>query len=376
MPTQLVSLTFNHNPLSARDGALNIRINARRPVQIPEWVTGRISQSPAAYAVEEAITSTVFIEGRFSGNPNSLVNIRAVPVSPHVLGPIGPLPIGFGPSGDSGPVRLPLRSPNFILSGVNEHEVRWVWSERANEMDAWVPFAETSHRIFTVLRTPTRPWLQQPFVDGNTQLPWADVLQVACVWARGTFSLREAASQITLALFATEDERLRYSCTAGAPSNYSFQDFDCTGFLERMSGGFGRGPNVNCSDCATIVSTFSNAVGCDLSQSRMFNPVTPFAVNTLQLIGQPHFGAVCGFGVFNYHEVAWSGGCTEADDVFDACVAVFAPAAPLLPLTVVIPSGIPFGFPNQGFYRDLLAAPGARSICQARPMSRQRRLVF
>jgi hypothetical protein len=108
----------------------------------------------------------------------------------------------------------------------------------------------------------------------------------------------------------------------------------------------------------------------------MFNPVTPFAVNTLQLIGQSSFGVVCGFGVFNYHEVAWSGECTEADDVYDACVAVFAPAAPLLPRTILIPSGVPFGFPNQGLYRDLLAAPGSRSVCQARPTSRQRRLVF
>ena len=139
-------------------------------------------------------------------------------------------------------------------------------------MDAGL-FAETSHRIFTVLRTPTRPWLQQPFVDGNTACRRGPTyFRLHACGPEESASLREAASQITLALFVTEDERLRYSRIRGCSQQLPAQDFDCTGFLERLSGGFGRGPGVNCSDCATIVSTFSNAVGCDLSKSRMFKP--------------------------------------------------------------------------------------------------------
>jgi hypothetical protein len=379
MSTQLVSLTFNHDPVSDRQSALNIRIDGTQTVQIPEWVAGRSSQSPAAYAIEETATSVVSIEGRFSGEPNSIVTIKAVPFLNgdfDLFGQIGPLNIIFDTNGNSGPVRLPLLNASFLFAGVARNDVRLIWSERKQQFDPWTTFAETAHVIFTVLRTPTSPWIQHPFSRGNTQLPWADVLQTACTWARGTFDARTAAGQITMALFALGGERLRYSCLAGAPSNYSFQGFDCSAFLERLAGGFGRGPSVNCSDCATIVSTFANAVGCDLSQSRMFNPVTPFGANPLQLIGQQTFGPVCGLGVFNYHEVAWSGLCTEFEDVFDACIAVAAPAAPLFPLITLVPANLRFGWPNQGLYRDLIAAPGSRSVCQAQPTARQRRLVF
>lgn len=380
MDVELISITFNHDAASAGESALNIRIDAREPVRIPEWVAGGDPQSPAAYAIEESAVAEVFVVGMFRGPANSSVTVRAVPSTAggaHVLGPVPPQEVFFDADGLSGPVRLPLREPSFIFAGVGAHDVRWRWLQRTHRLNPWAEFAESSHVIYTVLRTPTRPWVQQPFVRGNTQLPWADVLKWACRWASQSFNAVSAATQITLALFALGGERLRYSCAAGAPSNYSFPEFDCSGFIERLEGGFGRGPNVNCSDCATIVSTFANAVGCDLSQSRMFNQVTPFAVNPIQLIGQGSFGAVCGTGFFNYHEVAWGGLCTEREEVYDACVALLAPAAPFAPLLTLVPANILFGWPNQGLYRDLLAAPTSRSVCKPQPaLSRQRRLVF
>lgn len=380
MDIELLSLTFNHEPASSRESALNIRINGRTPVQIPEWVSRRGSQFPAAYAAEEAADAAVFIVGAFAGPPESVVSIMAVPSSAggaHVLGAIGPLDVALDANGESGPVILPLREHGFAFAGVGAHDVRWRWLQRGGEHEPWRQFAETSHVVFTVLRTPTSPWLQQPFVPGNTQLPWADVLEWACRWAAGSMTREAAATQVTHALFALAGERFRYSCVAGAPSNYSFPAFDCSGFLERLAGGFGRGPNVNCSDCATVVSTFSNALGCDLWQARMFNQVTPFAVNPLQLIGQPSLGLVCGRGVFNYHEVAWVGLCTEREEVYDACVSLLAPAAPFPPFFTLVPANIVFGRPNEGLYRDLLAAPSSRSICRPQPaLSRQRRPVF
>src|SRR5580765_8052887 len=113
MSTELVSLTFNHDPESDRESALNIRIDGTHMVQIPEWVAGRSSQSPAAYALEETVTSVVSIEGRFSGDPNSIVTIRAVPFLNgdfDLFGQIGPLNIIFDANGDSGVVRLDRKS--------------------------------------------------------------------------------------------------------------------------------------------------------------------------------------------------------------------------------------------------------------------------
>jgi hypothetical protein len=241
----------------------------------------------------------------------------------------------------------------------------------------WRQFAETSHQIFTGLATPTEPWVQQPFVRGNTQLPWAEVLEWACGWAARTSDRAAAATRITLAVFTLGGELIRYSCSSGAPSNYSSIGFDCTAFLERLSGGFGRGPAVNCTDCATIVSTFANAVGCDLWQSRMFNQIVPFEVNPIRLIGQGTFGPVCGTGLFNYHEVAWEGLCTAMHEVYDACIAALAPTPPSPGLTPIVPTNIRPGWPNQALYRDLLVAPSSRWICQPQPLlSRTRRPVF
>ena len=57
--------------------------------------------------------------------------------------------------------------------------------------------------------------------------------------------------------------------------------FECTQFLDRLRGGPGLGGTVNCTDCAVIVSTFSNALGCDLWQSRMGSQ--QFEVNPIRL---------------------------------------------------------------------------------------------
>ena len=51
-----------------------------------------------------------------------------------------------------------------------------------------------------------------------------------------------------------------------------WSSFDATHFLERLKGGLGNGIYVNCTDCATITSTFANALGADLWQSRMEPP--------------------------------------------------------------------------------------------------------
>ena len=68
-------------------------------------------------------------------------------------------------------------------------------------------------------------------------------------------------------MYALGTSAISYSCNFGAPPNYSFMAFDCTAFLERLAGLPGNGRNVNCSDCATIVSSFANALGA-ISGSR------------------------------------------------------------------------------------------------------------
>ncbi len=140
----------------------------------------------------------------------------------------------------------------------------------------------------------------------------------------------------------------------------------------------GNGPFVNCSDCATFVSTFANVVGCDLWQSIMGKITVPFETNPIETIGSEAVQSPCGWGLgFTFHEVAWTGACRSNDRVYDACLRVMADPAggPGLP-TLVLPTDMRFGLPGDGQYRDRLVAPSSRTDCPPQPSTRIRRAVF
>jgi hypothetical protein len=77
------------------------------------------------------------------------------------------------------------------------------------------------------------------------------------------------------------------------------------------------------------------------------------------------------------HEVAWTGDCGEDDLVFDACLELDGDADPTRPPhRAHLPVGMRFGAPGQGLYRDRLAAPAGRLVCEPQPLFRQRRFVI
>ncbi|MEO1364091.1 MAG: hypothetical protein AAFU86_09995 [Pseudomonadota bacterium] len=379
MSVTLQSVTFNHDPTSSRGSALNIRINGSTPAQVPEWVNGASSTSPAAYAISDTLTARIQIAVDLVSAPNTRVFVRAIPANPfefNVLGPTETATVNFAANGKRNGLKLTLQAPGLAQTGVGAFDVNWRWQYKDSFAAPWTDFATTEHRILVTLQPPTRPWVQTPFAASNTQLPWAEVLEWACQWAAFTGTPGAASRAITSAVFNLGPRRIAYDCTGGNPTNYSYPEFDCSAFLERLAGQYGRGPRVNCTDCATIVSTFANALGADLWQSRMFNQVVPFRCNMMRLIGAPFFGAVCGTGFFNYHEVAWEGACSDLDDVFDACLEVFFPAPPALGLSTYVPQDVNFGWAFGNSYRDYLVSPESRYICQAQPTTRRRRLVY
>jgi hypothetical protein len=219
-------------------------------------------------------------------------------------------------------------------------------------------FAVTRHRIYILIDVPTRPWNQAPFGSANTQLPWTDVLDYACRWAEGATSTDMAAALVTQSVYNLGPSVVTYDCPGGGSSHYSWLNFDCTAFIDRLHGGIGNGVYVNCSDCAAIVSTFANALGSDLWQSRMG---WGFDLNQLLAIGSSTWQTACGWSGFSYHEVAWEGTCTANDS---------APRVPLLP------QDLPFGNVGDLHYRDRLATPAGRPNCNPQPTTRQRRTVI
>lgn len=401
----LESITFNHDAASADHDALNIRVNASTAVTLPEWrkgVTLNPEDSPVAYALAPTKGHTLTVRATFrrsdptvnsvtirTFNPRDtriqgciyalLVKLGIIPIvrpPPPVLNALGEVKetaVLFG-ANDVVTVTLDLGDTQIWSGGVNVYDDTWQWQYR-NSAGGWVDFQTSRHRAYVLLDVPTTPWTQAPYASTNTALPWIEVLDRACAWARGSTNADTAAGKVTESVYNLGPSVLEYDCPHGGSSIYSSGSFDCTAFLDRLRGGPGLGRYVNCSDCATIVSTFANALGCDLWQSRMYGP-NSFALNALLAIGSNVWQTACGWQGFSYHEVAWKGGCTENDALFDACLQVDGDADPTSPPHVpLLPVNIVFGASGAGLYRDRLATPAGRANCQAQPTSRTRRTV-
>lgn len=380
MTLELEAILFNDDPVSPARG-LNLRRDARSTLRIPEW-RRRFSHYPedsiVGYAVDEARRQapSIRVALRRTDPRVTRVEIRAVvpPGARNVLGAVRARQVTFLADGSSGFQRFELRGGSLTGAGVGVHTVVWRWERRVPPSTQWTSFAETSHRVYTVLGVPGPPWQQFPFITTNTQVPWVAVLDHACRWAAGAQTVDAASAMITRAVYELGPELVEYGCPVGGGPQYSVPYFHCTAFLERLSGGVGNGRYVNCSDCATIVSTFANIVGCRLWQSGM--GMAPFALNAVVAIGGSAWRTACDWGGFTYHEVAWTGGCTEDDNVYDACLQVDGDVDPTrAPHRALLPVRLRFGRPGEGQYRDRLAAPAGRAGCQPLPAIRQHRQV-
>jgi hypothetical protein len=116
--------------------------------------------------------------------------------------------------------------------------------------------------------------------------PWLAVVDAVAGWVDGHETAPEAvAAQIVRHVYA--DLGLHYDVRNGASfytsyrSGYGGAQFNLSGFLSRDNG-----TTVNCSDCASIVSTYTNMVGCDFGYNIITNN---FALNYIHAIGTPGF---------------------------------------------------------------------------------------
>lgn len=420
-PISIEAIKFNHHPASADRDALNIRKNASQFIYVPEWVRGYsliADDSLAAYAINEieAKGNTITIQAKFRCSDPSIQSIEIcarepgnggaqgciysilrqlgiVPIIPppfgNLLGVVKPRVITIPASGETSfeTFELELWWP-LSTFGVGIHTVNWRWQYRINSTDSWTDFATTSHKIYTVLEVPKSPWLQIPYNASNYQLPWTEVLDYSCTWAGGSSNEDTAAGKITKRINALGPSIIRYDKTYGANYyNVHKEDdypglFACTQFLDRIRGGYGLGGKVNCSDCAAIVSTFANILGCNLWQSKMYEGTSlwttrGFELNKVIAIGYTNWEKPFN-GSFRYHEVAWKGTCNSNESIFDACLKVDGDSDPTSPpRTLLLPVNIEFdecGTPYK--YRGRLASTKGCPKCTAQPSSRTRREVI
>jgi hypothetical protein len=365
------AIKFNHDSGAATNDALNLRENATGFISVPEWrrfSCGNPEDSRAAYAIAPTQGRTITIEVALSSTDPGVAFVE-VRVEHHVKA----RPVNFI-NGQTGFVTFELINPPVTHGHVGIWDLEWRWEWRLGPHHPWHHLAITRHRVYVVLDVPTDPWEQGPYNAANKHLPWSEVLDYACRWAEGATSKDMAAALVTQSVYALGPSIVTYDCPGGGSSHYSWNNFDCTAFIDRLRGGIGNGVYVNCSDCATIVSTFANALGCDLWQSKMG---WGFALNELLAIGSIVWQTACGWGGFNYHEVAWEGACTANDDVYDACLQVDGDSDPTsAPHVSLLPRDLRFGNPGDLLYRDRLATPAGRPSCNPQPATRQRRAVI
>lgn len=414
----LLGVLFNHDQNSSATSALNVRLNGRTAARLPEWEEGDTFQSSvAAYATDavdpaklrifarfeapEFAGQTIVVETRSPGigelpgyledQLNALVFIN-FPLylllrnnlqlfytlieqsTSGVLGTLQRRRVTFDDQGQSGWVPFRPIGTRLKEAGVGRHIISWTWHYRRPGR-SWQIMTLTQHKIYSVLKVPFQPWVQQPFVASNTQLPWIEALEVATQWAAGAQTRASASARVTQSIYDLGTSEFEYGCPVGARTVYSDPAFNLTQFLQRLAGDYGLGPYINCSDCATFTSTFANLLGDTLWQSQMRDFTRAFPVNPIRAIGTTAVIPPCGIGLFNYHEVAWTGDATEDDLVYDPCLEVNTNPF-LLPEQMVLPTGMRFGAVSDGQYRDFLAAPFGRELCRPQPIMKQRRPVF
>lgn len=363
MALRLEEIKFNHDSSSASVDAFNIRKNETEFIEVPEWRRGMINpeDSPAAYALCETRGNTLTIQARFSceGDPVGEVEIRAIDgrLNPqdssslrtsvgNVLGEVEAKNIN--PCGEEFHT-FNLNNVRIWDAGVGMQDIVWCWQFKHGTSE-WIELATTTHRIYSVVRVPTKPWLQNPPDISNTQLPWVEVLNHACDWAVNSQNPDEAAELITHRVHNLGT--LRYS-SDGSAHYTDCATFDCSCFLEFLSGELGNCGEVNCDDCASIVSTFANAIGCDLSQM-CIRPVGNFRFGLKQHIRigipEPQVGKS-----FLHHQVASEGGCEDNNEVFDCCLQVDSRKDPADPFIASLPTNLQFG--GEFGYRFRLVVP-------------------
>lgn len=364
------AIKFNHNHSSATHDAFNIRKNASQFVHVPEWrrfISVNPEDSPAAYAIAATQGNHITIAVALTTSDPSAAFLEV-----RVENQVKDRAVNFI-NGKTGFVSFELIDPPVARGQIGIWDLQWQWEYRLGPHHPWHHFDTTRHRVYVVLDLPSHPWVQGPYNIGNTQLPWTDALDQACRWAQGATSEDMAAALVTQNIYALGPSIITYDCPGGGSSHYSSGNFDCTAFLDRLRGGLGNGIYVNCSDCATFVSSFANALGCNLWQSRMGYS---FALNEILAIGSHVWQTACGWGSFNYHEVAWEGACTSNEDVYDGCLRVDGDVDPTTaPHVPLLPQDLRFGNPGNLLYRDRLATPAGRPNCNPQPGTRQHRTI-
>jgi hypothetical protein len=365
MDVTIEAIKFNHDPSSADMDALTIRKNEDDDIVLPEWKSGKLV-SPAAYVCAPRTGLTFAIQlKRF--HP-SVQRVEVSGTSEGILGTEAKATIYFKDCDLSDFTIIHPANVRLGEVGVGQHQVFWDWELQPNVGEKAT--LQTDHKIYTVFGPPSPPWGRDPLNPAyEYEPPWVDVLEKACEWAAGAQDAITAASKITVELNklgTLKPPQLQYGrkrpfahLQLSGTHQFVFSDF-----LKRLY--CGGTTMVNCTDCATLVTSFANIVGCNLFQSRMGG--SRFYTNPIRLIGFERERPAR----FDFHEVAWEYPCEGKDNLYDCCLHVDGDTDPAsnTRFRAMLPVNIPLGDHKGEAYHYRLVKKG--ESCVALPKTKKR----
>ncbi len=401
-PIVLKAIRFHPVDQPGINRPLIVRRNST-PAHLPlEWRAGvsQAGESPVAYRTRlppgddpDRVLVEVWLD--VQGYEFAAAQVRAIDPNPgnNVLGEVIARQVALFAGAPQYEPFL-LQYVRLAALGVGAHEVTWKWQFRFRSDDPWTDFATSRHRVYTVHGPPGPPWRQPASpvasLPDDPELPWAEVLDRACDWAAGAGEPDEVAAAITRAVYRLGQQPvlgdggetvLDYSGGPGYTSNDMFSRvsrqhfsgvFRCEDFLSRLDGSAGGG-KVNCADCATVVATFANVLGCQLDPVQIGHLDGSLISRPVRLIGR----RPCAWGpeTFNFHETTWGGCLSHEGRVCDACLAVDDDPSQPGPQEL-LPVNLPFGVPRDpGGYLYRFATPENSPGVLINPVRRRRFLV-
>lgn len=281
---------------------------------------------PVAFAYAANIDFTVELNADVAGSPAG----GAPQVTPvRLVAPDGTELVDSDGAFEAG-AWITARSSQALAPSVDRYDLDMQWRFEAQTVDGeWISIpgaVTTSHRIYSLAGVPRWDY------DSDQHAPWVEIVDVVTQWVDGqTTDPVEVAGILTAGVYW--DLGLQYDRQSGASSytwypgfGWSGSQFDLTAFLGREDGDI-----INCSDAASILSTYTNMIGIDFRYHILQRETgNSFDLNYIKAIGWDEFDETpffSGGGSFRYHAVVG-----PADgQIYDATLALDGDGDPLSP---------------------------------------------
>ncbi|MEW6507236.1 MAG: hypothetical protein AB1432_05765 [Bacteroidota bacterium] len=300
----VVYISFNYNTGSYSEDALSIIPGYGGSVIQREWDNGGSTNLKFAY-IKSQTNRKIQVQFWHNQNQSQSYNfaIGAAASEGISFGDVPYATVSF-PSNNNGYSEIRTYQLNGTVAGsVGKRYVKFAWW-CVNE--ALSMGYTGNHYYYTLLDAPQAPM----------GIPWTSVLDYACVWASGQTSAENAATNITNSLYTSGFD---YETGSGAPRYGGWSSFYLTQFISELGSAY----EVNCLDMGKAVTTFGNAVGCDLNLTTFSGT---FALNCIDPIGTPAptnnpfssplIGDDCRYGGFGYHAFSQN----ASNVTWDACL--------------------------------------------------------